>query len=277
MNRTRENRRIEAAFFTTILILISLAAIWLSKQEWLPPLASEHGASIDRLLRYLLITVGLLFLVGHLTLGGFIFLSSRRSRVTHVIASPKVEWRWALIPAILMALVAEGGVLVLGLPIWKDLYGGSPPAEAITIEVTAEQFAWNVRYPGKDGTFGRTNPHLIAEGNPLGLDKADSAARDDIVKLGVLYLPANQPVRIRLRSKDTLHSFFLPNFRIKQDAVPGIAVEVWFTPTKVGHYELACAELCGLGHFQMRGILEVMPPEEFERWLSEQEPALSGI
>lgn len=266
--RPREAR--EGLFLALAIWLLPVVAVVFAAKRWLPPLASEHGAGIDRMLHYLLITVGGLFVVGHVVLGYFIWRFSREGRVTYRLASPSVERRWSLIPIVLMTLVAEGGVFVLGLPVWGKLYGSAPPREAVLVEVTAEQFAWNVRYPGEDGAFGRTDPRLISLDNPLGLDKTDAAARDDLVLLGEIYLPVNRPARIRLRSKDTLHSFFLPNLRVKQDTVPGMTIEIWFVPTQVGTYEIACAELCGFGHFQMRGLLRVIPPEEFEKWRKEQ-------
>lgn len=252
--------------------LVPVMAVVLGMRRWLPPLASVHGAGIDRMIHYLLITVGSLFVFGHLALGYFIWRFSREGRVTYRLASPKVEHRWSLIPVVLMTLIAEGGVFVLGLPVWGKFYASAAPPEAVQVEVTAEQFAWNIRYPGQDGSFGRTDPRLMSLDNPVGLDKNDPAAQDDLVVLNELYLPVNRPARIRLRSKDTIHSFFLPNFRVKQDAVPGMTIDIWFVPTAVGTYEIACAELCGFAHFQMRGLLRVMPPEEFEKWRREEPP-----
>ncbi len=253
--------------------LLPVAAIALGVKTWLPPLASEHGAGIDRMINYLLVTVGGLFVVGHFALGYFIWRFSRGGRVTYRLASPQGERRWSLIPILLMTLIAEGGVFVLGLPVWSKFYASAAPPDAITVEVTGEQFAWNMRYPGQDGKFGRTDPRLISLDNTLGLDRKDPAAKDDLVLLNLLYLPVNRPARIRLRSKDTLHSFFLPNHRVKQDAVPGMTIDIWFVPTQPGTFEIACAELCGFGHFTMRGLLRVMPPEEFEKWAKEQVPA----
>jgi cytochrome c oxidase subunit 2 len=262
--RSRYSR--EGALLAAVLFVIVVAALGLAVRRWLPPLASEHGAGIDRLIDYLMISVGMLFIVGHLVLGVFIWRFSRQDRVTYRQATPRIERRWALVPALVMTVVAEGGVLVMGLPVWGKLYGRPAPPDAFTVEVTGEQFAWNVRYPGRDGRFGRTDPQLIADDNPLGVDRRDPAATDDIVHLGVIHVPVNRPVRIRLRSKDTLHSFFIPHFRLKQDAVPGMTIELWFVPTRVGEYEIACAELCGFGHFQMRGVLRVLSPEQFAAW-----------
>ncbi|OFW33097.1 MAG: hypothetical protein A3J28_11150 [Acidobacteria bacterium RIFCSPLOWO2_12_FULL_60_22] len=254
--------------------LIPVVAVIFGAGNWLPPLASEHGAGIDGILRYLLITVGALLVIGHLVLGYFILRFGGQERVGPFrMPSARTERMWSLVPVVILALVAEGGVLVLGLPVWDKFYASAAPADSVVIEVTAEQFAWNVRYSGPDGKFGPTDPKRITLNEPLGLDRSDPATKDDILVLNEIWVPLGLPVQILLRSKDTLHSFFLPNFRVKQDAVPGMNIQFWFVPTKVGTFELACAELCGLGHFEMRGLFHVLPREEFQKWLSEQSPA----
>ena len=254
--------------------LIPVVAVIFGAGNWLPPLASEHGAGIDGILRYLLITVGALLVIGHLVLGYFILRFGGQERVGPFrMPSARTERMWSLVPVVILAVVAEGGVLVLGLPVWDKFYASAAPADSVVIEVTAEQFAWNVRYSGPDGKFGPTDPKRITLNEPLGLDRSDPATKDDILVLNEIWVPLGLPVQILLRSKDTLHSFFLPNFRVKQDAVPGMNIQFWFVPTKVGTFELACAELCGLGHFEMRGLFHVLPREEFQKWLSEQSPA----
>ena len=255
-----------------IIWLFPVVAIGFGVQTWLPKLASEHGAGIDLVLNYLLWTVGSILIIGHIVLGYFIWRFSRQDRVTHRESAPRVERKWALIPILTMALVAEGGVLVLGMPVWSKYFASAAPENAVTVEVTGEQFAWNIRYPGEDGKFGRTDPNLIDLDNPLGMDESDPVGQDDMVLINEIHLPVNMPARIRLRSKDTLHSFYLPHQRVKQDAVPGMVIEVWFIPTLSGDYEIACAELCGFGHYEMRGLLRVTPKEAFEKWRSE-EPA----
>ncbi|MFQ5694968.1 MAG: cytochrome c oxidase subunit II [Terriglobia bacterium] len=252
--------------------LLPVVIVAVGARGWLPPLASEHGAGIDTMINYLLITVGALLVLGHIVLGWFLWRFSGAQQVTFRLPSARSERRWSLIPVILMMVIGEGGVLVLSLPVWAKFYAAAPPADAVPVEVTAEQFAWNVRYPGADGLFGRTDPRLITLDNAIGLDERDPAARDDIVILNEIYLPVDRPARIRLRSKDTLHSFFLPHHRVKQDAVPGMTIEIWFVPTETGTFEIACAELCGFGHFQMRGLVKVLPPEEFERQLQDEPP-----
>jgi cytochrome c oxidase subunit 2 len=155
--------------------------------------------------------------------------------------------------------------------VWASIYFGDRPTNAVVIEVTGEQFLWNFHYPGVDGAFGPTDAKLISQDNSLGLDRSNPAAKDDIITVNQMHVPANRPVIVRIRSKDVIHSFFLPNFRVKQDAVPGMAIEMWFTPNKAGAYEIACAELCGNGHFRMRAFLTVDPSEEdYQSWLKSQ-------
>lgn len=257
-------------FLALLFVIFPLATAVTAARTWLPGLASQHGAGIDSMINYLLITVGTLFLIGHLVLAYFIWRFSRQRTITSRLAKAKTEWRWAVIPVILVSLVAEGGVLIIGLPVWKEVYATGAPSEAITIEVTAEQFVWNVRYPGSDGVFGRSDVQAMSTDNPLGLNNSDSAALDDIYLQNQLYLQVNKPAHVRLRAKDVIHSFFLPHHRVKQDAVPGMNIDLWFVPTRVGEFELACAELCGLAHYRMRGFVHVMEEEAFKKWLTEE-------
>ncbi len=174
-----------------------------------------------------------------------------------------------MIPVAVMLVVAEGGVFVLGLPVWGKYYG-EPPADVLTVEVTAEQFAWNVRYAGADGKFGRTAARLISLNNPLGVDRSDANGQDDLILLNDIHLPVNKPARIRLRSKDVIHSFYVPDFRVRQDTVPGMTIDLWFVPTQTGSFELACSQLCGFGHYTMRGLVTVVSEADFQAWLAEQ-------
>jgi cytochrome c oxidase subunit 2 len=144
------------------------------------------------------------------------------------------------------------------------------PPDALTVEVRAEQFTGFVRYPGPDGVFGRIDPaRMNIQTNPMGLDPADPAGADDIVTRD-LHLVEDRAVRVRLRAKDVLHSFFVPQFRVKQDAVPGETIETRFTPTLAGDFEIACAELCGVGHYVMRGKVKVESQQAFDAWLAQQ-------
>lgn len=153
------------------------------------------------------------------------------------------------------------------------------PAEkdATVVRVVAEQFSWNVHYPGPDGIFGRTSPDLVSPDNPLGLDRTDPYAKDDITTINQLNLPVDKPVIVKLSSKDVIHSFNLPVMRVKQDVIPGLVIPVWFTPSIVGNYEIACAQLCGLGHYRMRGYLNIQSQQDYDAWMADQEKAIAPV
>jgi cytochrome c oxidase subunit II len=252
--------------------------------EWLglPPLAATHGAQIDSLIGWTHIFMAILF-VGWGAFFVYVLFRFRRSR-NPVANYPGVTSH--------TSSYLEGAVLVVemvllfafSIPLWAARVDHVPAeSEALVVQVTAEQFAWNVRYAGPDGKFGRTDIKLIdVQDNSLGLDRSDPAAKDDVTTLNQLYLPANKPVIVRLRSKDVIHSFGVPEFRVKQDAIPGLTIPVWFIPNvttaemrqRTGNpefmYEIACAQLCGLGHFRMRGFVTVLSQEEFAKWLDDK-------
>lgn len=234
-------------------------------KPWLPPLASDRG-ELDRLFYVILIITGAAFVLVQLCTGYFIwkYSSPALDRPPYLKDHHALEITWTAVTAGIMCFLA-----VWGTGLWKKVIFSRPPQAPVLVEITAQQFQWNIRYPGKDGAFGRTNPKLISDENPLGLDSKDPASKDDVVTQDVLYLPVDKPAELRIRSKDVIHSFFLPNFRVKQDAVPGMTIETWFTPTRLGEYEIACAQFCGLGHYTMRGKVNVVTSEEFERKLKE--------
>jgi cytochrome c oxidase subunit 2 len=179
----------------------------------------------------------------------------------------------------------EGGVLAaeivllayFSVPVWSARVDAFPSEQQSTVvRVVAEQFAWNVHYPGADGRFGRTDAALLGPSNPLGLDRSDPAAKDDITTINQLNLPVDKPVIVHLSSKDMVHSFALPQMRVKQDAIPGIAQPVWFTPTRIGKWEIACSQLCGLGHYRMRGFYTVQTRADYDAWLAEESALLNS-
>ena len=172
-------------------------------------------------------------------------------------------------------VIAEGLLLVVvALPLWFSRTS-APPAEpnTVVIRIVAEQFAWNVHYPGRDGRFGTTSPALVSTDNPIGLDRRSPGGRDDIVDLNEIHLPINRPVVIQLSSKDVIHSFGVPAMRVKQDVIPGLFTPVWFTPTRLGRYDVQCSQLCGLGHYRMHGIIVVESEAEYEQYLASLAPA----
>jgi cytochrome c oxidase subunit 2 len=181
------------------------------------------------------------------------------------------------------ASVVEVGVLAseiallafFSIPFWSTNVDAKPPDGAATeVRVVAEQFSWNFHYPGPDGKFGRTSITLVDADNPLGLDRRDPAAKDDITTINQLHLPAGRTAVIHLSSKDVIHSLGMPEMRVKQDAIPGIVQPVWFTPTKTGRWEIACSQLCGLAHYRMKAFYTIHTPEQYDAWLQEEESAL---
>jgi cytochrome c oxidase subunit 2 len=256
--------------------------------EWLglPPLATTHGGQIDSLIGWMHVFMLVLF-VGW---GAFFIYALFRFRQSR---NPVASYRGATSHA---SSYLEGGVLVVemvflfafSIPLWAARVDHVPPeSDALVVHLTAEQFAWNVRYAGPDGRFGRTDIKLIdLQNNPLGLDRADPTAKDDVTTLNQLYLPANTPIIVKLRSKDVIHSFNVPEFRVKQDAIPGLTIPVWFIPdvttaemrTRTRNpefqYEIACAQLCGLGHYRMRGFVTVLSAAEFRKWMDGEQAKL---
>lgn len=263
---------LEGGLLALLFAGLAVGGVWYGAGISMPELASRHGAGIDAMLNYLLVTVGLLFLVGYCVLAWLIWQGARRTTIASRLVTRRTELTLSGALGLGVALVAEGGVLAIGMPVWAEYYGGSPSADVLTIDVTAQQFMWNVRYPGRDGVFGRTSPTLVDDStNPIGVDKSDSASRDDLFLQNEITVPVSRPVRVRLHARDVIHSFFLPNFRVKQDAVPGMTPEVVFVPTRTGTYELLCAELCGLAHYRMRATFTVVTPEAFDEWLRSEE------
>jgi cytochrome c oxidase subunit 2 len=243
-------------------LLVALATFFFTK-DWLPQLKSDRVA-IDHSLAVTLLVTGAVFIATNLLLGWFSWRYTDRpgAQAAYWHDSPRLEWTWTLVTAVIMF-----AFLFHALSLWAQI-SSAPPPDAMVVEVTGQQFAWNVRYPGKDGVFGRTDANLVDPSalNFIGLDKTDPSAADDVIlPQNHLYIPEGQPVRVQLRSLDVIHSFFLPNFRVKQDAMPGMTVETWFTPKATGSYEIACAEHCGLGHYRMRGFVHVVASADLDK------------
>lgn len=184
-------------------------------------------------------------------------------------------------------------LVAFAVPIWATRVNALPSeSEAVRVRVVAEQFAWNAHYPGADGIFGRTDAKMITAGmNPLGLDRTDPAGQDDVVTINQLHLPVNRKVLIDLSSKDVIHSLFLPQMRVKQDAIPGMTIPVWFEPTRVTPpenslpgcavtktcWEIACAQLCGITHYRMRGFYQIHDDAGYQKWLAENAPKVAAL
>jgi cytochrome c oxidase subunit 2 len=228
---------------------------------WMPPNAAAHGFAVDRLMRWDIAAMTACFLAANLLL---VWLVLRPRRKTSAPSS----WRVELVPLgllvvlyIVMALTAEH--------LWaRERFEGAAPA-ALRVEVVAQQFQWYFHYPGADAAYGESRPQLInaALGNPIGLDPADQHGQDDIVS-SELVLPVNRELDLQLRSLDVIHGFFVPQMRLKQNAVPGATLHVHFTPIREGTYPILCSQLCGSGHARMQAHLRVVSPSDYEAWLA---------
>jgi cytochrome c oxidase subunit 2 len=250
---------------------ILLISVFFFLKYRVPELASDRS-SLDTLYYVILGITGVAYVIVQFVLALYIWRFRHRegAQGSYWHESHKVEMLWTLgTAAVLIPIVFSGLVL------WNRVQA-APPENALVVEAVGAQFQWDFRYPGPDGEFGEFRPELYSLENPLGVDPQDSASADDFSRTNQLVLPLNRPIHIRLRSKDVQHAFFLPNFRVKQDLVPGMATAITFTPTKAGEYEIACAELCGLGHYRMRAFLTVMSEADFEKWLSEQTAATAA-
>jgi len=262
--------------------LALLAIIWLitfvstyffiAKTWWLPHGASAAAQWIDGQFALTYVLMGVVFVLAQVSLGYLVWKyrdrpSAEPVRYSH--GNSTLEVLWTTLTAILFV-----GLNLMGSHVWASERFEPAKAGAIPVEVTGMQFAWYFRYPGPDGTFARSDPKLMdpSAGNEaaLGLDTSDPDSKDDVVT-GTMYLPVNREVDLTLRAVDVIHSFFVPAMRFKQDAVPGLAIHMHFTPTEVGDYEIACAELCGLGHYKMHGMLKVVSQEDFDKWLAARE------
>ena len=238
---------------------------------WLPPDVSVHGAKIDQLMSVLHWFMALLFIGWGVF---FVYCLIRfRARPGHVAMYAPVKG--------IATKYIEGFVVVveilllfgLSTPVWLAYKNNVPDAaKALHIRLVAEQFAWNFQYPGKDGKFGKSDPSLISGDNPLGVDPEDPSGKDDLVTVNQLHIPVNRPVIVAVSSKDVIHSFNIPVLRVKQDTIPGQQIPIWFEATQAGHFELACAQLCGLGHYRMRADVLIDTPEEFAKWAAENAP-----
>lgn len=220
--------------------------------SWLPENVSTFGADIDGLI-YLIYYIVLLWFV--LTYGAIIYLLIRYRRragqpATYVHGNTLRQYGWILILGVIVVLM-DVWVDIRGEEVWHKIKLSQPPAD-VHVRVTAKQFNWEVLYPGPDGKFD---------------------TEDDLQVDGNLDVPVDKVVHVTLTSKDVIHSFFLPHLRLKQDAMPGRNILVWFEATKTGEYPWPCAELCGTGHTGMVGRLTVHTPEAYKAWVEEQWPA----
>jgi cytochrome c oxidase subunit II len=285
--RVGTSNKVNAALMLAFLVIGTALTVWSSisaAEYFLPQPSSQHGKDIDDLFWVTMGIIGAVFIATHILLFYFPFKYQYKegNRASFYPDNNKLEVVWTIIPAIVLTLL-----VLSGWKVWRDITTDAPP-EAAVIEVVGEQFNWSFRYAGKvDKQLGAYNYQLIDATNQVGLDFADEKNFDDFFSNTTLYLPKGKPVLLRIRAKDVLHSVFLPHFRLKMDAVPGMPTRFWFTPTKTTqemreelnnpdfNYELACTEVCGRGHFSMRKIVVVLEEAEYNKWFAEQQPWLA--
>ncbi len=288
--RTRkENNRINA-FLLLAFLVAGLFGVWYCHQRLegkiLGEAASEHGERIDNMLLWTIIITGIVFLLTQIALFWFAFKYQEREnqKAYFYPHNNRLEVIWTVIPAITLTVLVG-----LGLYYWFQITGEAPK-ESMVVEVTGKQFNWEFRYPGKDATFGKKYFKEVneAEGNPLGQIWTDPANHDDLYTPNEMHLVVGKPVKLIINAKDVIHDVGLVHFRMKMDAVPGIPTTMWFTPKfttrqmreKYGpefNYEISCDQICGKGHFSMRGTIVVESQAEYNAWLASLTPTYVSV
>ncbi len=236
--------------------------------SWFPANASSSGAQIDDLYRLIYWLTAVAFLLVMVLLVGFLvaYRAKPGRKAVYHHGNSTLELVWTLIPAAIFIWLAFHSQTL-----WDNLRGKMPPGD-VHIGVTGKQFNWFFHYPGQDGQLGQARPYAAEDGGMSAgyfMTSKEGPEKDNVQKEGVLVVPVNKTIRVSIAAHDVIHSFFLPNMRLKQDAVPGRTVEVWFKPIKTGEYEVVCAELCGMDHSHMKATLKVLSDEDYAKWLAE--------
>jgi cytochrome c oxidase subunit 2 len=300
-----QNNKING-FLMVVFLVLGLIGVYLCNKALYPktlmpyPSASEHGENIDTMLKISLLITGIVFFITQILLFWFAYKYqySEKRKAFYYPHNNKLEVLWTTVPAIALCTLVG-----FGLYYWFKITGEAPD-NAMRVEITGRQFGWIYRYPGKDNTFGKKYFRMIdeADGNSLGMlwkdstlhtpngvvnIKADPTGFDDIIETSAMYLIKDQPVKLIINSRDVIHDVGLPHFRMKMDAVPGTPTTMWFTPkytTKemkeiTGNpnfeYEIACDQMCGNGHYSMKGLIKVVDEKDYKFWLATQKPAYS--
>jgi cytochrome c oxidase subunit 2 len=259
--------------FAVFLWIMTGLSVWMlaSGRWWFPKAISEHGPAYDQQFVLTIIVVGIAFVAAQVSLGYALWrfqdTGDGTVRAVYSHGNNRMEVLWTGVTAVIFITLA-----LLGQRVWWNLHMQPAPADAAQVKVLAQQFQWNFHYAGVDNAFGRTDPQKISDEsiNYIGLDDTDAASKDDVVTQ-TLVAQAGRPIQLTLASRDVTHSFWVPPLRFKQDAVPGLNIDVHFTPEKVGQYEIACAELCGQQHYKMRAYMLVLPTDEYTSLMQMQQ------
>ncbi len=287
-SRISSSNKVNAFLFIAFFILDGGWMAWYSYarfDEYVLPVASLHGHDYEGIFWITMAITMFIFIVTHILLFWFSYRYQYKigAKALYYPDNIKLEVAWTILPAIVLALL-----VFTGWRVWTDITDPAPE-DAEVIELLGYQFAWTARYPGRDNKLGAFDYRLIDADNQLGMDFTDRANFDDIVvATGPIYVPKGRPVLLRIRARDVLHSVFMPHFRLKMDAVPGMPTRFSFTPDKTTqemrdqlnnqefNFELACTEICGRGHFSMRREIIVVEAEEYQSWVNSQKSWLSN-
>jgi cytochrome c oxidase subunit 2 len=278
------SNKVNAILFLVFLFGSGALMFWYSIKEfdnYQLPVASEHGVITDELFWITMAVTGVVFLITHVLLFVFPYKYQYKEgkKAAFYPENHKLELIWTAVPGVVMA-----GLVISGWMAWSDITAPAPE-KAHVVEIMGYQFAWDVRYPGKDNVLGDYDYRLINASNSHGIDFTDKNSIDDFPSPKVV-IPKGEPVLFKIRARDVLHSVFAPHMRLKMDAVPGMPTRFWFVPTKTTaemraelkdpefEYEIACTEICGRGHFSMKKVIEVVEPAEYQKWLAEQKSFL---
>ena len=247
-----------------------LAEIRETSVWWLPRNVSNFGHEIDFIFYVILWLTGITGVLVFSTMIYFLVKYRRRPGVAaiHSHGNNTLEVVWTTIPVFIFL-----GLAIYGNEMWARMRMETPPADALQVAIVGEQFGWNLRYPGPDGKLAKMDSQKITKANPFGIDPADPDGQDDFTTYNDMVIPVGKAVRLHLGSKDVIHSFYVPEFRLYQDMVPGRVYDfVWFKTDATGQFQLACNQLCGQGHYKMFGKLGVVTQEEYEAWAKGKAP-----
>ncbi|MBP7556211.1 MAG: cytochrome c oxidase subunit II [Chitinophagaceae bacterium] len=284
--RSRKQSNKINGFLMLVFLIVGLIGVFYCNEKLkgkiLGAADSDHGVYIDRMLYITLALTGFVFFLTQIALFLFAYKyqESDKRKAYYFPHNNKLELIWTVIPAITLTILVGFGIFY-----WFRITGDAP-SNSMVVEVTGSQFKWEFRYPGKDGVLGKKYFKEIndAKSNPLGQIWDDPNNHDDVYATGELHLVVNKPVKLVIGAKDVIHDVGLPHFRMKMDAVPGTPTTMWFTPTKTTKekrietgdpefvYEISCDQMCGKGHYSMRGTIVVETQEEFDAWMASQKP-----